>query len=553
MKRLLVALVVIASLCWITFYLYDVNSTKNNFTPEAIFNVDDGQILIVNRPAEIDVAKINGFDQCPSIEVIKKLDGRFYNRAYFSAKRPHMLISGEENWTVEQVKNLFGNDGRVKFDNSMSAFTYLNYSGMIHKRGVYLRDGELQKSQHEKEFNFDKKSSASLISFENENSTVVTDIYYKTLGRFDFITRNAQIKQGKQVNDRELFASYISDQITSYSFHERDYYRTLDSTFTKGPLSNWMDKGFVEIEINGKTALISDYLPGQDPLLILNDLEQEQSNHYKTPLTSKFGLTKNYYIKYLEDMVVLSEDESTCDLIIGEMKLGRTISLNGEKRSLIFGDLPQNVSQRTYRNGDSYSQTVYKGYLLTAKVEKGKASTVSEKNKPLTMAVGDDVIDFKVLNGVGNVVVLTKSNSLVCFNEGKKIWTKKLESLQNKIEVIDLYASGDEYILVSGDDHINLFDIEGKSSSGFPISLESETTAEAKFYRWKNRSYIIVPTVGNKVSLYNGKGGEIRVFNSKIKISQKIDVWASQRLLFYGFKNGEEFVMYDVEKKRTHR
>jgi hypothetical protein len=95
--------------------------------------------------------------------------------------------------------------------------------------------------------------------------------------------------------------------------------------------------------------------------------------------------------------------------------------------------------------------------------------------------------------------------------------------------------------------------MSGNYQTGFPIDLESEALNEVKFYRWKNKGYFLIANEENNVVKYDAKGRELDIISVGMQINRQIDVWASQRRLFGGFTNSEQFKMYDFENKRIHR
>src|SRR5690606_6645704 len=103
----------------------------------------------------------------------------------------------------------------------------------------------------------------------------------------------------------------------------------MDDVFKNGPMNSWCLNGFVSVNYGGERAFIADYIVGQDPILILNELTQSTNEAtFKTPLTNDFPKSGTYFVKYLDDLVVISENENTCNNLIADFKLGNTIALN---------------------------------------------------------------------------------------------------------------------------------------------------------------------------------------------------------------------------------
>ena len=306
----------------------------------------------------------------------------------------------------------------------------------------------------------------------------------------------------------------------------------------------------------GETVFITDYIGGQDPILILNDLNQTQdSSRFTNRLTSDFPSENNSFtIKYLEDAVVIAENSETCEQVIADYKLGKTIALDEKARAQIFQNLPRSVSERLVKKDESYSKSIYKGRLMETHTGTPPITYVPSIASSSTMTCGFDIKDFYALPGNGNVIVLGKKGELVRFKNQKSYWKKDLqEKVLGEIQLIDLHGTGENFTLLNTANEIHLWNVDGQYETGFPIQLEAEATNEIKFYRWKGNSYFLIADINNKVVHFDSKGRELNMISSGMEISRQIDVWASQKRLFIGFANNQTFKMYDMKKKRIHR
>ncbi|MBL1280622.1 MAG: hypothetical protein COA33_010130 [Fluviicola sp.] len=553
--RIILALTVIASITWIAFVGFDILNVKSNFTPETLFTTSDEQILIINRPSEVQLQQVNGFVASPMFDVTSSFLTKEFELAYISFSQSHLLIKGKNNWTEESISDFFNNSVEsIAF--SGSDFSFGDYDGRYFKASLYLKKGEIDaSSENISTFSYDKKASASVVKF-NDKTTEISDIYFLENGRVDYITRNENILQGKQIKDEEVFASVLTSKFSTYHFFERDYYATVDSIFNSGAMYQWLQNGFVEINYKGKTAIITDYVDGQDPVLILNDLNQSlDKQSFSNQLTATFP-TKNssFFIKYMEDLVVLSESETTCDNIIADFKLGNTIVLNQAVHFKVFGKLPKKVSERFISNESTYSKAVYQGKILQTQFGAEVHEQLAIEKETVSMNVGFDILDFSTLKGNGNVVVLGKNGELSYYENAELKWNKAIEGrITGGLQTIDLFSNGEVCILLNTEDKIHLWKENGEYSSGFPIQLEDEASNEVKFYRWRGKSYFLIANIEQQVLQFDGEGRELNIVKSKELISQQIDVWASQSKLFAGFSNESFFEMYNLDKNRSHR
>ena len=555
LNRIILSLIFLTSLVWIIFIGFDISNDSNNYSPEHLFNHTDGELLIVVRPNEVNLNQISEFSSSPLASVYNQLNDSTFNQAYLSQNRAQLLLVKNTNWTSEEIKNLFKND--LPRELTDSDFKIAEYSGRYYKTKLYIWKGEHTRSEKANKLIFDKKASASIIHFKNnEEVSSYTDIYFKQDGRIDYITNNKDIIEGKQVRDEILFGEVVTKKFSRYHFLEREYYASIDSVYKVGPLFQWTLNGFIEIIYNGEKVIISDYIEGQDPILVLNDLSQTlDTSRFKIPLTSSFPEKNNAYtIKYLEDLVVIAETEETIDKIIADYKLGNTIALSERTREKLFSSLPQSVSERVFTGQETYSKSVYNGKLLEAHTSNKSIEDEIISQEAISLSCGYEISDFVAMPGNGNVITLGKNGEVTFFENQKEIASGKVNGkLIGDLQLIDLHYNGEEYVLLNTQDEIHLWNRNGDYQRGFPIKLENEATNEVKFYRWKGKSYFLIATQNMKVALFDSQGRELNIIKSKINITRQIDVWASQKKLFAGFANQADFVMYNMDKSKVHR
>jgi hypothetical protein len=384
LKRVLFGLFFICSLGWIAYVGYDIYQTSNDYSELHLFNSEDGKLLIVNRPNEIQNDQMALLE--PAIyKIISSLSDSSYTKGYFSTSREHFLLKKDGIWTESEVNRTFKGCGEISklTDNS---FTIGSLNVRYRKSNLYASTSSISEINDRAldGFVYDHKSSASILQFGSNNTIdLVTDIYVKSSEKVVYATRNSTIEQGKQIHDEAIFAEVITRKFKSYHFYERDYYSTLDSTFAQSVMSTWVQNGFVELNYNGETILVSDYIDGQDPLLILNDAQQTyDAIKFKEQLTDNFPAeNQSYYVKYLQDLVVIAQSEETCDQLIADHKVGNTIALNSDTRNRLYADLPRSVSERKVTSESRISKAVYKGYLLETRFGKSTPERRRHKNR----------------------------------------------------------------------------------------------------------------------------------------------------------------------------
>lgn len=555
LKRVFIGLIFLTSLGWIGYVGFNIFTNGNDFSPEHIFGAEDGELLIVNRPDEINFAQLDVFVSAPLYNQATTLNDSLYEIGYFSARREHFLLQSKIQWDENNIRSLFASSGSsIAFNGT--EFQLGELRGRFHKSNLYVFAQDYTPSRSPIKFEYDKKSTVSILDLEADEIESVSDIYFKQNDKVDYITYNDEIEQGKQVGDELLFASVIPKTAKLYHFLERDYAANNDSIFAAGPMFGWMHDGFVTFIYGGAMVIISDYIDGQDPILLLNDLQQTQDEqHFETPLASGFPEGSGYYIKYLEDFVVISERESVCDQVIADYQIGNTIALNTKAREQLYSGLPKAVSERHILGEERISRAVYNGYLLETHVGGGiSTNTTNEKKSSIAMACNFEIADFTVLSGNGNVIALGKRGQLVRFSNGKEQWRKEIsEAPIGELQVIDLHGNGESHLLVNTEDAIYLWDTDGKVVNGFPIQLEASVQNEVKFYRWKGKSYFLIGDNESRVLHYDARGRELAIFKLDEPVTAQIDVWASQGKLFAGFRHANKFEMFSMAKQRSHR
>lgn len=555
-NRVILALVFIFSLGWIAYVGIDILNNKHDFSASAFFGAKDSEILIVNRPAEVDVNQLEGFSFNPFSLFTTQFTLEEAPIIYLSKNLPHALLVSKTNWTKAEITKLLASfDGKLTISNG--EFTKGKILGRFSKERLYLSESEMYTSENTEAFKYDKKASASIIRFrQNAQVESVTDIYFNTGDKIDFITSNESIQQGNQIKDEVIFSRVLSSKIDMYHFWERDYSATIDPIIQNGPMSKWMLNGFVNLTIHGKKALVTDYILGQDPILILNDLNQSTDQSvFKNQLTQEFpSKGKKYVAKYLDDLIVFAEDESTCDALIADFKLGNTIALNPSAQQRFFGNLPKTVSERYVNDQNRYTKSVYRGKILQTKLGKSEAKTISKNKQPLSVNCGFDIKDFQLIDEGRIIVALGKKGEMACFENGKLSWKKQLGSdSKSNLSVIDLHENGESSILLNSKTHIYLFDKKGNEVNGFPIELEQNATNDVHFYRWKGKSYFLIGTENNRVMHYDSKGRELNSIRLDIPVTRQIDVWVSIKTLYAGFSDGQSFYMYDLDHQKHYR
>lgn len=556
MKKFILFALIGISIAWLAFVAYDILSTSNQFDPRFAFSHEDEELIVILRPDEASIDEIPSLQESVNKELIYKLSTSHYQTAYISKSREHILIEGKEPWNKERIKELFITSTAVKFGSK--SFQIDEYQGIWSKSKIYLSAKKFDRNKAIDGFKFDKKASAAVLTINPKNEVESrSELYFQENGLLKFITNKNDQLLGRKVDDAQLFSALIPSDISSYHFKERDYWASQDSVFASGPMLLWLDKGFVEIEVDGEVALISDFVEGQDPDLVLNDFTQTfDTSWFKAPLSSSFPRKgKSYTFRIIDNLVVFSSSERLCEHIQVSSKLGQTVAMDEVLKSKLYTVLPKQVSERSFNKENTFASSVYRNELHQSYVRKTFTTPLDRKkpSRSLSYALNEDIQDFWYDAKKDLCFIIGVNGKVALYSAGKQIKVTDVDGKPiSKISCIDLFDNGELYFMFCTKNKLYLINQNGQNPSGFPLELESTPTAEPYFYRWKGGSYFLVP-IGKELHQFNGKGGELNVVKSAYEINAPLVVWASQSKLFAGYSNATNFTMYDLERRKIHR
>ena len=162
-KRVLLGLVLLVSIAWIGYTAFGILTATNDYSELHVFNKEDGQILIVNRPAnEMNLSAVEGFVSSPNFEIVETIN-HDYKTGFFSSTRPHFILINESNWNPESIKEIF-NQESIKINKSKKSFSFEEWSGTYKKDRLYVSSKKFDLNKDAlPEFIYDKKASASVL------------------------------------------------------------------------------------------------------------------------------------------------------------------------------------------------------------------------------------------------------------------------------------------------------------------------------------------------------------------------------------------------------
>jgi hypothetical protein len=567
-RYILIAIGILAFI-WTCFVAFDLIDKKNELAPQQIFGKEDSLVMIVHRSEEVNwdvIEQRTGQKGNSLLSRIKKYPAEL-KTIYISSNRNHLLFESSVPWSKKMLAELLEQTGKVEFQGQQKVLLE-SYTGRIYRNRLYLFEKDYSTELLEANWsNFDRKASLSIADLSTKTPTL-TDIYFKENGLVEYVSGTAKGLSGKKIDDQELFSRALPKNIKSYHFLEKDYLLSSDAIFKSSPMKDWIENGLVRFRYEHADVIITDYLQSQDPVNSLFDFTQ------KDPLNQSYGFFQNielmkgfpenvkkgFYAYSMDDFVVISSDQQSCEKIVAEFRLGNTLSQSPEELKRIFGKLPARVSEREVNETLQVSFSVYKNVLIETRFPStSNTIQVSEKNddnntQADSYKFGAAIHDFIVTEGKGNITAVTKNSLIRQYKNGKKGWERNIASEPiGELQQVDF--RGMKYTLVTTKNGVHLFDQNGNSPDGFPIIVaDRQLTCKATVYTWKNKSYLIATNSNSEMLLFDQNAKRISTINTGLtQIKQAPEVWVSQRKLYIGINDGKTFKMFDAESRREYR
>lgn len=553
------------SCAWIGYVAMDLVNKKEAYSPTTLFGKEDEQLLVINQLKEFEWEDYHFQTTSKNKTILAELfsNGLEFKSVFISAKRNHFLVESTVNWTMNEITRIF-NQAKIPFEKlSFKSLKAEGYTVKFVKNYLYFALEDYSTSRIENWIQFDKKSSASILTLSD--NFAVTEIYKSDNNTLEFNTTNDKQVKGREINDFDLFSIAVPSDLESYHFYERDYLGSIDLLFKNSPMFTWIDKGFVEIEYKGERVIISDFKEGQEPLNVLYDFKNEQTENDSHDHFTGIALTKDFpkskqkgfHIYAMNGFVVISESQSICEDVVADNKLEKTLATDSETSNALFSYLPKRVSERKVNRNEKFSKTIYKSRILETHLAskasaKGEETEKEEEIPSITMDTDGFIEDFIAFNGGGNIVSLTKDGRLKSFQNGKAVWSKLVSG--RMIGKIQQIMDGKTFVITCNNS-IHVLDIQGNYKFGGIINIASKPAAQpAHFYRYKGREFLVYPTRNGEIVTLNSDGKQHSIIGTKMTdISAEIDSWISQNKLFYGIRNTTTFKMFEVDKRREHR
>jgi hypothetical protein len=537
----------ILSIFILLFFGYQLIHNQHTLSPESLFNAQDGEVCIINHTEELNLKVLDFTFPKNENELVSKIiqSPCYSERIYISGKRNRILIELKTPWNEKlvsayfQIKKISTKkiNGVFKLENGFFA----NYSGNYLCIGKQILETE--------NWNaitwpvWDKMASFNVINLRHNLQS--KDVYIQDKNKITYHSTFYSKDYINKINDYNLFAHVIPTGINQYHFIEKNYAVTIGLMRKSDLLYQWCDKGIVQFEIDGIPVMISDFKTTTDPFELLDEETEEEevisggkSAYDGIKIATNYPTKANgtFYIKYIEDKVVISENKDAVNQVLAYYETGRTVALSSKYKKLIYDNLPSSVCERAILENRKFTRTIYHSKLIeVVKSSQGILKSTNENSIDAetiptnTFSTEEEIVSIV---GSGNIQFCWSDKRIFGLKDGKEIWSKNYEGelvgspIQN-----DLIPDEEGQILFTTSKKIYLLDQKGNTFKGFPILLKNKPCSQATVFSSKKGTQFIVATSNNELTKFSSQGKKLKTI--KLSISPSI-------VPLFVFKNGKK-------------
>jgi hypothetical protein len=533
----------IFSFCCILFFGYQLIHNQDTISAESIFNKKDGDVLIINNLNETDI-KVTSFSYPNNqSKLIQKITSSsiYSERVFISSLRNRIVIELSTDWNPLLIQRYLKHK-KIRY--KANAEIYLLENGFVasYSNNLLIIGKETITTNYWEKMNWpiwDKMASCNIVHLSSNPYS--QDIYCKENTTTFFQSNYQSLKASDKVNDFELFASVLPKGLSNYHFQTKNYALSSKNLKKQDLLYQWCDKGYVTFEIDGVKVLISDFKLTTDPFELLNEETEEEelvsgsrSEYAGIKISSQFPqkTTGSFFIKYIEDKVVIAENAETVNQVLAYYETGRTLALSEKAKKLIYLNLPSEVCERQITEDKKFTKSITNNKLITVSKSQFITNTKeleTEKENTFTLPISENI--RYILNASSMQICFT-DNNVFGIQNGKKLWDKSYQgTLLGSPVCEDLLNNADSQLFFTTSNKIYLFDLNGNNYKGFPILLTNKPCSEAVFFDGKKGKNLIYVSTNNSVTKYNGQGKRLK--------SKKLSITPNAKAPFV-FKNDKQ-------------
>ena len=511
------------SFCTVLFFGYQLIHNQYTLSPESIFNKKDSKVIILNNVQETKLSELTINFPKNETDLIEHLTANscYSERIYISALRNRILIELKTHWNLILAQKYFKlkkiktriKDSHLILENGFIAHFFDNYL-LIGKQ--FIEQENWDKTTWP---TWDKLASCSVIDF---NSNLQSEDYYFQKSTYTrYVSDYHHTEKIEKINDFDLFASVLPKGLENYHFISKNYALKIGKLTKKDLLYQWCDKGYVTFNIDGNTVIVTDFNPNIDPFDILNDETEEdeiisgsRSKYDGIKLFSNFPTSEkgNFYIKYIEDKVVISENQQAVNEVLALYETGQTLTLSVNAKKNIFENLPSEICERYISDKQKFTTSIASNKLISVYKTQNLIIDKDSKDK-LEYETSTISTDLKITQIIGSneSQICFAEGEFFCVKNGKKIWSKTYDGeIIDKPICKDILSNGKQQILITTSKKIYLYDIEGTSYKGFPILLKQSPISHAVFFDSNKGKQLFYVSTKNEVVKYNAQGKKLK-------------------------------------------
>lgn len=563
LRKILYTLLTLGALAWIGYASLDLIATKDKYQPNQLFGPQDGRILIINEPSEVQLEQLDfQFSEKLKGVATQLISATFpFQRLYFSENQSHFCIEIDDYWDQNLVDQLMVSLGGTFEPNGMRQFIWDGFEVSYSKQIMDFKLPETLIADHQSKWSsFDKNASYSIISFQDQ-SAEISDYYVKPLVTNKYTRIPTNWTGSQAINDEAWFSRYLPDGLTSYHFQERNLGMEKNPILKNHPLVKWMNSGWIQAKMGKSTFYLIDLLPSFNFRDVLSDDRKLEEDGTFEMVDIETGEKSTFHFRQIDEFVLIAKSDALLNEIDANIKLENTLSSNSSLRQSIFGGQAQQVLERIWQKDLRSTSTIYSGYLVSNE-QRGRnqvkntqdPENLQLKAKSVSFAADGTILDFAVHPSKNSFVLVNDKNEILYYNEaGEKTIVARVNSpFVGKINWIQ-EGKMENHALISFQSEVYLMNERGELLPNFPIQSDDYLQSSASYGNIRGQEFIAFPLQKGGYQTYSTKGKRLQRNEKGIVADYPIPTWVSQRAVYFGLVSNSQFVMYDQKRNREYR
>ena len=526
LKKVAFSIVIIICL-FLTLKIIDgLSIDKSQIDSSAYFDQRDSTVFIVNHPNNIDFKK----DNIRTIDVNKDLFQSIKKdipencSVFLSQSRGLIVFEKSGNWNKASIKELFI-DGKFKIEfTELRHFKYGPFLGFYSKNKLILHTKEITPKKCSDGFVIDKKAHYCKVTFDRKIPET-RDFYKSGNKTISYNRLSAKSSNYANVNDKDVFSHFISDDFDSYTFYAKEYFANQDDSFRKSLLYPLTASGVLVLEEKGNMLAVVELRNGQkcNESLIESRDDIEQSGNYayfpKLSFSKILDGTNNrgYYVADIDGYAIISKSKVFFDRVTTEIKLGNVLLKKKNKMDRLYNSLPQSVLHRKVSQDHEIAISKVGKVLVQTEIidDQSESNTIENDSKDyFAMNPRERIESFYAYSGRGNTFLITASNKWMKYENGLSQWEKTFEKeVIKQPKLMEMSSNENQDISILFEDETLIVDKKGRILNRFNTSGGVHPIR----MRLKNKVSFLIPNIDKmEVVDYDGKVMSTYSFSSNI-------------------------------------